>query len=718
MYFKFEKEIDQLLDKMSLEEKIGQLNQVPWPRSDELVAAYKEKIARGEIGSIILTGSATSGNDDYHYANIDKYNELQKCAVENSPNHIPMIFGLDVVHGHNTVLPVPLAMAASFDPELIRECYHDVAKEAAADGIHWTFSPMVDMSRDPRWGRIVEGPGEDPHVGARFAEAAVKGFQGEDPSSDESLIACAKHYIGYGASEGGRDYHRTEISDYSLYNYYLPAFRAAVEAGVGTVMSSFNDINGQPVTSSRKYLTDILRGDLGFNGYVVADWGAVQQLRKQGIAKDKKECAKLALTAGLDMDMCSNCFADNLKQLIADGEVAEEDIDLAVRRVLRIKFAKGLMKKPYTEKRRVDRTEHMRNARILSAESMVLLKNDDVLPLSKKGRVALLGPFIRERRSLLGTWTLNYILSETPNIYEAMVEKIGKDHILIEQDETGLYDTAVPVATKADVVVLALGESWQATGECHSVANISLSAAQLELIRKIRAIGKKVVGVFFCGRPIAMEGVAENLDAILYAWHGGTQTANAACDILFGDTVPSGKTPVSFPRIGGQIPIYYNVTSSGRCVNGYYGENDQVSYSDVLPTPYYPFGYGLSYTKFAYGKPKAERDTLTLEEVKRGEKFKITVLIQNVGEYDGKETVQLYIYDPYATVMRPLKELKAFQKVFIEKQQTVTVDFEIGEKELGFYKPDGKFTVEKGDFCIYVGRDCYDDNWIRIQVVG
>ena len=307
-------------------------------------------------------------------------------------------------------------------------------------------------------------------------------------------------------------------------------------------MSSFNDINGQPVTSSRKYLTDILRGDLGFNGYVVADWGAVQQLRKQGIAKDKKECAKLALTAGLDMDMCSNCFADNLKQLIADGEVVEEDIDLAVRRVLRIKFAKGLMKKPYTEKRRVDRTEHIRNARTLSAESMVLLKNDDVLPLSKKGRVALLGPFIKERRSLLGTWTLNYILSETPNIYEAMVEKIGKDHILIEPDETGLYDTAVSVASRADVVVLALGESWQATGECHSVANISLSAVQLELIRKIRAIGKKVVGVSSVADRSQWKGVAENLDAVLYAWHGGTQTANAACDILFGDTVPSGKT--------------------------------------------------------------------------------------------------------------------------------------------------------------------------------
>lgn len=717
MYLKYEKEIDKLLDSMSMEEKIGQLNQMPWPGTDELIAVYKEKIAKGEIGSIILTGSATSGNDDYHYANIDKYNELQRYAVEKSPNHIPLIFGLDVIHGHNTVLPVPLAAAASFDPEMVQTCYRDVAKEAAADGIHWTFSPMADMGRDPRWGRIVEGPGEDPYVGARFVEAAVKGFQGDDLAAEDSLVACVKHYIGYGASEGGRDYHRTEISDYSLYNYYLPAFRAAVEAGVGTVMSSFNDINGQPVTSSKKYLTDILRGDLGFEGYVVADWGAVQQLQKQGVARDRKECAKLALTAGLDMDMCSSCFEENLKQLLADGEIAEEDINLAVRRILRIKFAKGLMRKPYTEKRRVDRTAHMCNARTLSAESMVLLKNDGVLPLSKESRVALLGPFVKERRTLLGTWTLNYILSETPNLYEAMTEKIGKDHILLEQDETGLYDTSVPVASKADVVVLALGESWQATGECHSVADISLSVAQLDLIRKMRAIGKKVVGVFFCGRPVAMEGVAENLDAVLYAWHGGTQTANAACDILFGDTVPSGKTPVSFPRNGGQIPIYYNVTSSGRYVNGYYGENEQISYSDVLPTPYYPFGYGLSYTEFVYGKPEAEQETMTLEALQKGGTFKISVDIQNVGEYDGKEIAQLYVYDPYATVMRPLKLLKAFEKILIEKKHTVTVNFEIGEKELGFYKPDGSFTVEKGDFYIYIGKDCYDDNWIKLQVV-
>lgn len=712
----FERDIDHLLSKMTLDEKIGQLNQVPWPENEEQFEDYKEKIKNGEIGSIILTGSATSGKDDYNYSSAEKCNELQKIAVENSKNGIPLIFGLDVVHGHKTVLPIPLASAASFNPELIEKCYADVAEEAAADGIHWTFSPMIDMSRDPRWGRIVEGPGEDPYIGERFAEATVKGFQGDDVSNENSLIACAKHYIGYGASEGGRDYYRTEISDYSLYNYYLPAFKAAVKAGVGTVMSSFNDINGQPVTSSRKYLTDILRTKLGFEGYVVSDWGAVQQLQKQGVAKDKKECAKLALRAGLDMDMCSFCYSDCLRQLIENNEIEENDINIAVRRILKIKFMKGLFDRPFTQIRKIERKEHILNAKQLASESIVLLKNNDVLPLNKEMKIALLGPFIREKRSLLGTWTLNYILSETPSLYEAMKQKVGDEKILIEQDDSGLFDTAIPVASISDVVVLALGESWQTTGECSSVTNISLSESQIDLIRKVKTTGKKIVGVFFCGRPIAMDGIAENLDAIVYAWHGGSQISNALCDVLFGDTIPSGKTPVTFPRNGGQIPLYYNTTSSGRYVNGYYGENQQITYNDSLPTPYYPFGYGLSYTKFEYSRPKMSTAMLLLKELKNGANFKIDVDVTNIGEYDAKEIVELYIYDPYASTMRPLKELKSFKKVFIKSGQSVNVRFEIGEKELGFYDSMGNFMVEEGEFYIYIGKHCLDDNWIKIQI--
>lgn len=717
MLLKYERDIDTLLQKMSLDEKIGQLNQMPWPSNEKQFEDYIKMIKDGKIGSIILTGSATSGKDDYNCSSVEKCNELQRIAVENSRNGIPLLFGLDVIHGHKTVLPIPLASAASFNPELIETCYHDIAEEAAADGIHWTFSPMVDMSRDPRWGRIVEGPGEDPYVGEKFAEATVKGFQGIDLADDNSVIACAKHYIGYGASEGGRDYHRTEISDYSLYNYYLPAFKAAVNAGVGTIMSSFNDISGQPITSSRKYLTDILRGKLGFDGYVVSDWGSVQQLQKQGVAQDRKECAKLALLAGLDMDMCSFCYKDNLKQLYESGEVSEEDINLAVRRILRLKYMKGLFDSPFTKERQVDRKEHIINTKTLASESIVLLKNNDVLPLCKSSKIALLGPFAFEKRSLLGTWTLNYILSETPSLYEALTQKIGADNVLIEQDKTRLFDTAIPTANNSDIVVLALGESWQTTGECSSVTDISLSQSQVELIRKVKTTGKKVIGVFFCGRPIAMDGVADYLDAVVYAWHGGSQISNAVCDVLFGDSVPSGKTPVTFPRNGGQIPLYYNVTSSGRYVNGYYGENQQITYNDSLPTPYYPFGYGLSYTEFVYGRPKTENDLLAIEELEKGNTFKIEISIKNIGKYDAKEIVQLYVYDPYASVMRPLKELKDFKKVFIKCGETANVKFEIGKKQLGFYSSDGNFILEKGDFYIYIGKDCLDDNWIKIQLI-
>ena len=346
MYKKFEKEIDELLSKMTLKEKIGQLNQIPEPNSDEQVEQYKEMIRNGEIGSIILASSATAGNDEQKYIKVELLDELQKVAVEEGPNHIPIIYGRDVIHGHHTVYPIPLASAASFNEELVEKCYRDVAAEASADGIHWTFSPMIDLSRDPRWGRIIEGTGEDPFLGARMGKACIKGFQGEKMSDDNSLVACAKHYIGYGASEGGRDYHRTEISDYSLYNYYLPAFREAVDAGVGTIMSSFNDVNGQPVTSSQKYLTRILREELGFDGFVVSDWAAVQQLLRQGVAEDRATCTKLAIEAGVDMDMCDNCYIENLERLVNSGEISEKVIDRAVRRILRIKYAKGLFDNP------------------------------------------------------------------------------------------------------------------------------------------------------------------------------------------------------------------------------------------------------------------------------------------------------------------------------------------------------------------------------------
>ncbi len=644
------------------------------------------------------------------------YQELQRIAVEESPHHIPLIYGLDVIHGHHTVYPVPLASAASFNEKLIEKCYRNIAKEAAAEGIHWTFSPMLDMGRDPRWGRIVEGPGEDPVVGASLARACVKGFQGENLSAKDSLVACAKHYIGYGASEGGRDYHRTEITDYSLYNYYLPAFRAAVEAGVGTVMSSFNDISGQPVTSSKKYLTDILRGQLGFEGFVISDWAAIEQLQMQGVSQERADCARKAIQAGLDMDMCDLCYSDHLEQLVQEGSVSEELIDLSVRRILRIKFEKGLFEHPYCEYRSIDRTEHLLDARKLAAESMVLLKNDGVLPLKKDCKVALIGPYVQERRSLLGAWTLDYILEETPTLLEAMSAKVGEQNVLRSWDETGLMDNSIHAPLFSDVVVLALGESWQRTGEAHSVSDITLSSEQLELIKRVKSTGKKVVGVFFCGRPLALEGVAEYLDAVLYAWHCGTETANAVCDILFGDVIPSGKTAVTFPRRTGHIPMYYNVTSSGRRTNGYYGEQDILSYEDSVAGPYYPFGYGLSYTTFVYCTPAAERASVTLDELKRGKRARFSVEVTNTGEYDGKETVQLYIRDVTASMMRPMRELKKFKKVLIKQGETAQVVFELGYEDFGFYTSWGNYTVESGKFFIYIGENCLTENKIDFQI--
>ncbi|MBO5909318.1 MAG: glycoside hydrolase family 3 C-terminal domain-containing protein, partial [Clostridia bacterium] len=542
---------------------------------------------------------------------------------------IPMIYGRDVIHGHRTVYPIPLATAASFNEELTEKCYRNVAKEAAADGIHWTFSPMLDMCHDPRWGRVIECPGEDPFVGASVARAVVKGFQGDNLADNESIIACAKHYIGYGASEGGRDYHRTEISDYSLYNYYLPAFRSATEAGVGTVMSSFNDINAQPVTSSKKYLTDILRGKLGFEGFVVSDWSAISLLQNQGVANSKADCAKLSINAGLDLDMCSKCYIESLEELVKSGEVLEETIDLSVKRILKLKFAKNLFENPYRKKIKFNRTEHLKLAREAAGESMILLKNDGVLPLKKDMTIAVAGPFLRARRALLGSWTLDGRAEETPNFLEALNNAVVDGKIVCDEDDVSVYSNIDVISLRADAIVLALGESEKATGEGRSVADISLHKDQIDLIAKAKATGKKVIGVFFCGRPIAMQGVADMLDGVIYAWHCGSETANAACDILFGDVNPSGKSPITFAKKTGHIPLYYNVTSSGLSVNCYYGQNPQRCYVDGGSQPYYPFGYGLSYTSFKYSNLKSDNQSLSLSDLENGKKFKISILLEN-----------------------------------------------------------------------------------------
>lgn len=716
MFKEYQKEAQKIISKMTLREKVGQLNQITiTPYISDMEKLY-EMIRNGEVGSIILASSATAGNDPQGHVNVDLYNNLQKIAVEESRMGIPMIYGRDVIHGHRTVYPLPLASASAFNDELIEHCYRNIAEEAAADGIRWTFSPMLDLCHDPRWGRIVEGPGEDPYLGAQMAKACIKGFQGDDLTDKTSLVACAKHYLGYGFSEGGKDYFRTEISDSTLQNYVLPAFRAAVDSGVATVMSSFNDINGIPVSGSKKYLDDILRGQLGFEGFVVSDWGAVEQQIPMGFAENRREAAKKSINAGLDLDMCTKCYIENLESLVEDGEVSIETVDTAVERILSVKLAMGLFERPFGEKFDYDKEKHLKDARELASESMVLLKNNGVLPLQKDSKIALFGPFVNERRSLLGTWSLDGDENATPTIYEAMNNTI-KGGKLTAKDTLSLFDNTEYLSVDADVIVLALGESHWTTGEHHSVSDISLCNSQIELIRKMKSTGKKVVGVFFCGRPMALEGVVENLDAVLYAWHSGSETTNAVCDILFGDTVPSGKTPVTFPRKATHIPLYYNITASSHPVNGYYGDHPQDNYTDSIATPLYPFGFGLSYTDFEYDNLKVERNEISLESLKQGRTFNISIDVSNIGEYDGKETVQLYLRDKVASLMRPMRELKSYKKIFIKQNEKQTVEFNIGFDKLGFYNENGEYVVEKGEFEIYVGENCLTTNKILIKVV-
>jgi hypothetical protein len=498
----------------------------------------------------------------------------------------------------------------------------------------------------------------------------------------------------------------------------LPPFRAAVEAGVATVMSSFNDINGQPVTSSKKYLTDMLRGYLGFNGFVVSDWAALANLRRQGVAETEAECAAMALQAGLDMDMVDEYYWRNLGELVRSGEVSESLVDNAVRNILRVKFAKGLFEDPYIHKQVYDRTEHLASAYELAAESMVLLKNDNhTLPLSKNAKIALAGPFKQERRALLGSWVLDGKEEETPHLHEALQKALEncEGTVVCNADDI-TEDAAEKIFAQGDVIVLAFGESHMVSGERHSLADISLTEHQVALARRAHNTGKPVVGVLFCGRPLALQTVEPYLDAILCAWHCGSETATAAADILFGDVNPSGKTAVTFVKTTGHIPLYYNATPSALANNGYYNEKPEDCYLDIPSRPMYPFGYGLSYTSFDCSPITGDKTEMTMDELKAGECFHFKVMLRNTGSCEGKETVQLYIKDKVASVMRPMRELKAFQKVSLAAGTECEVDFAVGYDRLGFYKEDGTYTVEPGAFEIYIGNHCLTENMVSVRV--
>ncbi|MGM9635406.1 MAG: glycoside hydrolase family 3 N-terminal domain-containing protein [Candidatus Avispirillum sp.] len=710
-----EEKIERLISQMTLREKIGQLNMVPNPSCED--EAVFEMIRRGEIGSFIMSNTAHAYSEDSVSADEALINKMHRIAVEESRLGIPLICGRDVIHGHYTVLPIPLALAASFDFDAIRECYSDVAREAARDGIQWAFTPMLDLARDPRWGRIIEGPGEDPYVGEKLAEAVVKGLQGDDPSSEQSVAACAKHYIGYGAAEGGRDYHKTEITDYTLRNFYLPAFRSAVDSGALTVMNSFNEIGGQPTGSSRYLLTEVLKQELGFDGFVVSDWFSVQQLVNQGVAEDEAQAAALSLNAGVDMDMSDRCYFDHLEALVKEGQVSEEALDEAVRRVLRVKFRLGLFEHPYVPVYRQDRAAHMSRARALSASCMVLLKNNGVLPLKKDSRLALLGSMANEKATLLGMWCLDGNPNHVISIAEGIKSKI-EDGGAVNGCDTNLSDEQLMHLQWSDAAVLCIGESRHVTGEAASLAKLEIPDSDILLAKKAKERGIPVVAVLCFGRPRALEELEPYCDAILYAWHGGTAAGGAVADILFGDVNPSAKLPVTLPRKTGQVPIYYNVPSSGRFVNGYYGEREhEQNYFDCDCTPMYPFGFGLSYSKFEISDISLSRDSITYENLKDGGKIKVSAKLRNVSERDGWEVVQLYIRDRVASMTRPIRELKGAEKVWVEAGDTKTVEFELGFKELGFYKGDKCFDVEKGKFEVYVGNSCYADLKAELEVI-
>lgn len=717
-----EKRIDDLLSQMTVAEKVGQLSQ--WGCDSSKEEKVREMLAKGELGGFLYPWCRWSEDGEEQRKTRDYLNSLQKEAVEKSRLGIPAIFGRDVIHGHHTAFPVGIALAASFNPELVEESYAAIGREAANNGIMWAFAPMIDLSHDPRWGRSVEGIGEDPYLGEQMAAAMVKGYQGhdiEDLKTPGKIAACAKHYIAYGAAEGGRDYHKAELADYSLRNYYLPPFRGAVNAGVRTVMSSFNEVSGQPVTSSHYLLTEILRDELGFTGYVVSDDESIKQLIRQGVAADEGDCARLALNAGLDMDMDDMFYLAALEDQVNRGLVPMENLDLAVRRVLRVKFELGLFDDPYVHEVPVDYAYHSRLSRDMAAECIVLLKNNDnLLPLSKDTKkISAIGNFLTKNTSVEGCWSCDPVHDWVKGLDESIHEVAPEVGLCGFSSGYGLVDAwGLKQHVDSDVVIVAIGGSTLFEGEAGSIADLELPADQKYMIENARRFGKKVIGVFFYGRPMALESVEHYFDAILWAWHGGTNACPAVADVLFGDKNPSGKLSVTLPRVTGQIPIYYNLPKGCREIDGYYGRvNALENYRDCLGTPMYPFGYGLSYSTFEYSMPTVNKAKLSLDALQAGECFEISVKVKNTGDRAGKEVVQCYTRDVIASMTRPVKELKGFEKPMFEAGEEKTITFRLGWNELAFYHADKTFAPEIGKFIVYTGTDCYAKDSVEIEII-
>ncbi len=693
-----EKKIEALLAKMTLEEKIGQMGQVA-----ETTDSTRAQLKKGLIGSMLsITDTAL-------------INEFQRLNLENSRLKIPVIFGFDVIHGFKTIFPIPLAEAASWDPGTAAKAARVAATETRAAGIHWTFAPMVDIARDPRWGRIAEGAGEDTYLGSQFATARVKGFQGENIADPASVVACAKHYAAYGAAEAGRDYSTVDISERLLREVYLPPFHAALKAGVGTFMCSFNTLNGIPSSANYFLLTKILHHEWGFGGFLVSDWESVKELMSHGVAENPAEAAEKALNAGVDMDMVGNIYAQNALQLVQKGKVAPQIIDGAVRRILRIKFRLGLFENPYADPQKASAVtltaENLKVAREGAQKAMVLLKNQgQLLPLPKDIKsLALIGPFAEDKAMPLGCWSGIGSPNQVVSLMEGIKSKIPDAKILsvkgceIDGINPPDLDAAVNAAKSAGMAILLLGESADMSGEAASRASIGLPGRQLELAKAVQATGVPTVLVLVNGRSLTISWEAENIPAILEAWQLGVQMGNAVADVLFGDYNPGGKLPVTFPRVLGQVPLYYNHLNTGRPPSTTVRFNSR--YLDVPHTPLFPFGHGLSYTSF-----KISNLQISSSRIKPGGNLKVTAEVENTGSRAGDEVVQLYIRDLFASVSRPVKELKGFQRITLAAGEKKKVEFSLSHSMLGFYNFDSKFVVEPGQFKLWVGNSSVDES--------
>lgn len=714
-----DKFVSDLMSRMTLQEKIGQLN-----------LQVAGDITTGQAQDTQVAGLIKSGGMGgvFNLKGVDKIKALQKVAVEQSRLGIPLLVGMDVIHGYETIFPIPFALSCSWDMSAIEEAARIAAKEASADGINWVFSPMVDICVDARWGRVSEGNGEDPYLGSQIAKAMIRGYQG-DYSSNANVMACLKHFALYGAVESGLDYNTVDMSRLRMFNQYFPPYKAAVEAGAGSIMSSFNVVDGIPATANKWLLDDVLRNLWKFDGFVATDYGSIGEMITHGVGGDLKRASAMALNAGTDMDMCSMGFIGTLEQSVKDGTVSEEAINTACRRVLEAKYKLGLFADPYkycdTKRRKRDifTADNRAAARRIAAETFVLLKNqDNLLPLKREGKIALIGPLANTRANMAGTWCVAY----TPDKYSTLKEGFeralkGKAELLYAQgcnlmadslrqraaefgktiergDDAALKAEALAVAARADVIVCAMGESADMSGECASRSDLRLPDVQRELLAELVKLGKPVVMLNFSGRPTVLTWEQDNVDAILNVWFGGSETADAVCDVLFGDVAPSGRLSMTFPRATGQLPMYYNHMNTGRPVPE--GTKDFHKYAtnwlDNVNDPLYPFGYGLTYTTFSYGKPVVTGS---------GRNFKASVTVTNTGSRDAYEVVQLYMRDPVASVVRPVKELKGFSRVMLKAGESKEVVFDITEKELSYYNADGRQVFEPGKFDIMLGHD-------------